>query len=574
MEIQYYLLLLRKRLWLVAFTASLGLAGGMFFGLLQKPSYTATATLLLNPSSRASALGPYAVQSTLDNMVLNYREYVRTMSFARAVAEASGGQLRPGQIRRALSATADKGSQFFKISATTGDAESAKRIVDLAVQTFIRRNIAQQTEAAAQQQALMSAELDRVRTVRESLQEELDYYQREVESLRDEIERKSAVGLLSRERDEELLALRQSLSEAESRKLQALTSLADLQTGDAESAFNTAVLIDEARLPEPQRKPILALALLGLVGGLGCGVALVLGWDYLDYTIKTPDELERLLDFPMLGVIGSLERFVDVAAETDKLVCLRYPRSPVAEAYRGLRTNIQFSSPDRRITSLLVTSAGPSEGKSLTAANLALALAQAGHHVLLVDSDLRRPTLHKLFGLTNSVGLTSAIIDEEQMVEPYLRDTEQPGLRLLPAGPLPPNPAELLGSQRMDSVMSQVSALADIVVYDSPPVGTVADGLVLAPRVDAVLQVVRASTTRRDLVGRGAQAVEQVGGHVLGTILNHVSVEDMGYYYSYYYYSYYYREEEVEQPADGLEEPAGVVARNGLASQLLRRWQR
>jgi len=200
------------------------------------------------------------------------------------------------------------------------------------------------------------------------------------------------------------------------------------------------------------------------------------------------------------------------------LITLHEPASAAAEAYRTLRTNILFSSLDKPIHTLLLTSAEQTPDKSLTAANLAVTMAQAEQRVLLVDCDLRQPTLHTIFGLSNEQGLTSAILDQEAPLA--IQPTEVPGLSLLPSGPLPPRPADLLGSRRMEGLLNRLRQIADIVIFDTPPVQPFTDALVLATRVDGVLLVIQAGRSRRDRVREARQKLEKVKANLLGVVLS------------------------------------------------------
>src|SRR3990172_6739244 len=182
----------------------------------------------------------------------------------------------------------------------------------------------------------------------------------------------------------------------------------------------------------------------------------------------------------------------------EQLVTFASPRSPAAEAYRQLRTNIQFSSLDRPLKTLLVTSTNPEEGKSTTLANLAITIAQTGSKVLIVDCDLRRPSIHSIFGIKNNVGLTSAMVDTSLANLPA-QDVGIPNLSVLTSGPLPPNPSELLGSQRMQELMAKLRESADYVLFDSPPVLAVTDAAVLASKLDGVLLVINAGHTKREM---------------------------------------------------------------------------
>jgi non-specific protein-tyrosine kinase len=211
------------------------------------------------------------------------------------------------------------------------------------------------------------------------------------------------------------------------------------------------------------------------------------------------------------------------------LITLRDPSSAAAEAYRTLRTNIQFSSIDHPLKTLLITSTAPDEGKSITLANLAVTMAQAEQRVLMVDCDLRRPSLHSIFGLSNEQGLTSAILEQGEDELP-IHATAVPGLSLLASGPLPPRPADLLGSRRMVALLDRLRASADIVLIDTPPVVAVTDAAVLAPQVDGVLLVLQAGHTRRDRAREARQILEKVKAHIIGVVLNNARLEG-GYSY-------------------------------------------
>ena len=211
-----------------------------------------------------------------------------------------------------------------------------------------------------------------------------------------------------------------------------------------------------------------------------------------------------------------------------RLVVASQPASPAAEAYRQLRTNILFTSPDEPLRTLLITSTSPEEGKSTTLANLAVTLAQSGSRVILADCDLRRPSLHTLFGVSQLPGLTNVLLTGGDFP---LVDTGIEGLQLLPSGPLPPTPAELVGSLRMREAMAQLRERADYVLFDSPPVLAVADARILATKVDAVVLVVRAGATKRDLAQRAKAQLEQVNAPLIGVVLNNAKYDTSLHHY-------------------------------------------
>jgi capsular exopolysaccharide synthesis family protein len=215
-----------------------------------------------------------------------------------------------------------------------------------------------------------------------------------------------------------------------------------------------------------------------------------------------------------------------------ELITVSEPRSPISEAYRTLRTNLDFASLDRALKTLVVTSAGVGEGKSTTLANLAVVSAQAGRKVILVDADLRRPTLHQIFGLDNEKGLTTVMVDDAALADPPLQETGVEDLSVLTSGPLPPNPAELMGSRRMEEVVAALAERADQVFFDTPPVVAVTDAAVLSTKVDGVLLVISAGKTRREYARTAVQRLDQIKARLVGTVLTNVQMGEgfKGYY--------------------------------------------
>jgi capsular exopolysaccharide synthesis family protein len=213
------------------------------------------------------------------------------------------------------------------------------------------------------------------------------------------------------------------------------------------------------------------------------------------------------------------------------LITISNLRSPISEAYRTLRTNLEFTSLDKPIRAMVVTSAAPEEGKSTTLANLAVTIAQAGKKVILVDCDLRRPSLHQIFNARNTPGFTDMMRDDALMAKPPLQETEVPNLRLLASGTIPPNPSELLASRRMSEVIAALQQQADIVLFDAPPIIAVTDAAVLSSKVDAVLLVVSAGKTKREHAKKATALLEKVNAHLIGTVLNNVKGEASLYQY-------------------------------------------
>ena len=246
--------------------------------------------------------------------------------------------------------------------------------------------------------------------------------------------------------------------------------------------------------------------------------------------------------------------------QISNLPTLQDPKSPEAESFRVLRTNIQFSSLDKPIRNVVITSSAPGEGKSFVAANLAVIMAQAGKRVVLVDADLRKPTQHKIFGLPNRVGFTDLVLSRSaEIAEATQPVPEQPNLAVITCGPIPPNPSELLNSRQSAFVIEQLAQQADIVIYDAAPAGAVTDSVILATSMDAAILVIAAGKTRKDMITRLKQTFQNVGVETLLPVLNQVKVGDMQ---GYYYYRYY-----GDDAQTTIEEPAPAPSTNGTTSQ-------
>jgi polysaccharide biosynthesis transport protein len=274
-------------------------------------------------------------------------------------------------------------------------------------------------------------------------------------------------------------------------------------------------------------------AILGLIFGLVIAVVV----DYLDDSIKDPKEAENLLDLPVIGLIAY------ATDETPDLADNPKSRSHLAEAFRTLRANIRFSATDRPLKTLLVTSPGPSEGKSTIVADLAIAVANAGQKVIAVDTDLRRPALHRFFNVENDVGLTSVLIGERSLDE-VLVDTGESGVTLLTSGAIPPNPIEFIESDAMRELIEALKERADVVIFDSPPLLLVADAQILSSIADGTLLVVEMKRTRREMARQGKELLVRAGARILGLAANKLRRAGGGYYYYYYYYYYGGRDEE------------------------------
>jgi tyrosine-protein kinase Etk/Wzc len=315
-------------------------------------------------------------------------------------------------------------------------------------------------------------------------------------------------------------------------------------------------IVDAAKPPQLPVRPRTKLnILLGIIFGLGLGVGIAFLLEFLDDTVKTGDDIERF-GLTLLGTIPLVhtdqiirrlkkqgKRFTDADLHRveSKMITRFSPKSPVSEAYRSLRTNIQFADIDRPKRVILMTSTTSKEGKSTTAVNLAVTLAQTGSRVLIVDSDLRRPSVHNFFSMDKTYGLTNVLIGSLTLDE-VTKPTEVDNMFVITAGDIPPNPAELVASERMRQFIETVSTLYDFVILDSPPVVAVTDAAVLATRVDGVIMVVSSGTVSKKELMRAIGLIKNVRSSVLGIVLNGLDIKKIygSYYYYFHYYQYYY----------------------------------
>ena len=298
-------------------------------------------------------------------------------------------------------------------------------------------------------------------------------------------------------------------------------------------------IVDRAEVPLLPVKPRKKLnLLLALVVGLTLGVGLAFFLEYLDNTIKLPEEVRNYLKIPYLGPVPAFARTRNRDGIPRDLITVHSPKSTASESFRGVRTGILFSSADKAPQVILVSSAGPNEGKTVCAVNLAVTMAQAGSRVVLLDCDMRRPRVHHLFDIGRDIGVSNLLVGDTEIQDAVVA-TEVPNLNVIPCGPIPPNPSEIIGSKRMKSLLETLRKDYERVVIDSPPLTAVTDSVILAQAADGVVLIVRAGDTPRQIVLNGVTQLRSVDSRVLGAVLNGVNTGKSSYYYYQYYYYYY-----------------------------------
>lgn len=298
--------------------------------------------------------------------------------------------------------------------------------------------------------------------------------------------------------------------------------------GDSVRVFSNAVAPNEPYAP----RKLLNLV-LGVLAGLTIAAGLVLLLQYLDNTVKATLDFPEVVGGPLLATVRSIPK---IRPGRGQLFMIDDPKSVPAESIRLLRTNIEFASATRELVTISLTSASPGEGKSTIAANLAVALAQAGFITAIIDADLRRPTQHRIFELQNDRGLSTLLAYPEREWKWASHPTMLPNLTVIPAGPIPPNPADLLSLDRLRQILADLRTEVDVIIIDSPPVLAVSDPLIIAAHVDGVALVTIGGKTRLDTLKRAAQVLQRGAPRILGVVLNQqADGGDSGYYYQEYH---------------------------------------
>src|SRR5258708_20972880 len=306
-------------------------------------------------------------------------------------------------------------------------------------------------------------------------------------------------------------------------------------------------VVDQAEVSHKPVRPNKFLNIrLGIIVGLTVGVGLAFFIEYLDTSVKTIDDVERALQAPVLGVIP----------QNVGLLMAEGAESPHAEASRLVRTNILFSQKDPQLNTITIVSGGAGEGKSTTTFNLATVFAQNGQRVLIVDSDLRRPSIHKILKVSNAIGLTNYLL-KQNTLEEVIQTTTLPTLDFMPSGKLPSSSMGVLSSAQMKELIRELKRRYDWVFFDSPPIMGVSDASILASEVDMVLQVIQYRRYPQPMTIRAKQMIEKVGGNLLGIVLNNINMasDENYYYYSGYYYDYYSKQDDDEAPKKAKSEP-------------------
>ena len=505
MELRDYLVVLRRRMWIVLLAGLL--VGGVAFGLSvrQSPVYQASARLLIGTSQTVFESGrqtPGDVQTEIERL--------RSVPVQDAVRDKIGGQAPP------VSAIQVGTTQVMQLTTEARTSRQAADFANAYADAYITYRVTQAVDQFEKAVVPVQARLDSIEAEIRPLQEAIQ------------------AAPIGRDRDAKNIELGPRINALLSVQTTFKSTLDKLQV-DAALKSGGVELVAPAAVPRsPVRPTPTRNGLLGLAVGLIFGTALAFVFEHLDDSIKGKDDLERAL--PGLPVLGLIPLIPDWKAKEDsRLISIIDPTSPPAEAYRILRTSLQFLGLDTKVRLIQITSPNAQEGKTTTLSNLAVAFSSAGLRTIVVDCDLRRPRLHQFFGVSNEIGFTSVLVGTSGLAKALQPVPGQERLLVLASGPLPPNPSELLSSQRTADLLHSLSSQADVVLIDSPPSLPVTDASVLSQLVDSTVLVTTAGGTTRKVAGRAVEMLQQVGAPLVGVVLNGVTTESGYGTYSYQY---------------------------------------
>jgi len=542
MELAPYFRIIRRWLLLIVLVALVAGSFNYVNTINRPPEYQAQVTISVGPSVLEQPNPSSADMSLAMNLAPTYQQLLTSFDILQGTIEALNLDFTVNDLRNIINSRILPSTALLVITVTYDDTVLPADIANALAEQLILQSPTNLTPEQESQIEFANEQIAELNLLLEQSRGQLSRLDEQIAGSTDTLE----ITTLIQQRNETVAQINLSLSTVAdfSRTISAI-----------QQRTNAIDIVERAR---PSDNPTITnsfgstigAAILGAIAAFG--VAIVI--EYLDDTIRSSEDATRTLSLQVLGVI--LRFGTRKTKDTERLVSNHETISAVAEAYRSLRTNVIYSlnEMEEKTPVIVVTSAGPEEGKTLTATNLAIALAQADMRVLLIDADLRRPKIHTMFGLENTVGLTTLLrgdpgstkIDDEEYIR-RLRDCFQtagiPKLRIITSGLVPPNPAELLGSALIEKWVKIFRSVQDIdiVIFDTPPSLTISDSSILAGRVDAkVLLVVDCGRTRRRAALRVKEIFAQVGKEILGVVVNRANAREEAYSYGYYRYYYAY----------------------------------
>jgi non-specific protein-tyrosine kinase len=499
-----------RRWWLIGLGAGMAGLTAFLVGINTAPTYGAAARLLVAepPGSSESKFSQFLFEQRLTQ---TYSDMIVVHSVLEETIQRLDLPLEQDDFWSMIDVLSETDSKIIEVKVEDSEPVRAAAIANTLSRVFIEHNVERETRRYIGPIANGTEEV-------ESLSKQITSVQAELDTLAGkstDVEQSSQV------------LLRAELSNLQSRHDYAVDRLYTLLAEQSRQS-NSVFFLEEAEpnstaiRPHTMQNTILAAILGGL---LGLGAIFLV--EYLDDTIKSPDQVQQLVSLPTLGTVSAITN----TESTSRLVTSDHPRDPNSEAFRTLRTNLDYAAVAHSdLHAVLVTSPEPGDGKSTTVANLGIVFAQAGKEVVIIDCDLRRPVQHELFNLSNQQGLSTLLLNEGDYVNGYLQETQVPGLRILASGRLPPFPAEFLGSDKLDLLVAKLLDEVDIVLIDSPPLLSVTDATVLAPRASGCLLVLKARKTKDATLVDAVELLQSTEVPVLGVVINMIELGRDSYY--------------------------------------------
>jgi non-specific protein-tyrosine kinase len=517
-DLLQYFYLFRQWAWLVILAALI--AGGVTYYLNKRtiPVYQAATTLLVSDPSSANRTGTSSSDVIVSGSLAasTYADMLTDGPVLEQTIASLQIPITPAKLKNAIHVALVTNTMLISVTVEDTDPARAAAIANMLGKTF-----------SARVQELLDA---RYAVSKTNLQAQITSMEAQINQATTDL----AAATDQAEHDQ----IETKLTQYRTIYANLVTSLE--QVGLAEAQTNATVdQVDPAGVPTAPIRPTTAKnTLLAALVGAMLAAALIVGVDMLDDRLRDPAELERRTGLTVVGVIPHS------SSEKDTLITQFSPRSPSSEAFRSLRTNVRYAAAVHPLHRLLVTSPTPSDGKTTIAANLSTVLAQSGLAITLVDADLRRPRVHNFFTLSNRAGLTDLFLSPQLALNGSAQATAVHNLRAVCSGHLPPNPAELLGSTRMEDVLASLGKNSDMLLLDSPPLLSVTDAAVMIPFVDGVLLVVNSGRTHLRDIKQAASQLRQLGANLIGVVINDVDFSNLRYNYYYKshytnYYSYY-----------------------------------
>lgn len=510
-DLRYYFDLFLSWLWFLLFSTVLAASIALIISMRTVPIYQASTTLLINeaPANRSA---DYTSILTSERLARTYAEMLTKKPVLNDVITELNLNMDVTRLQKNIQVELIRDTQLIEIIVDDTDPQRAANIANTLFEKFSEETISLQASRYAASKQNLEEQLLRIDEQIQTVTNQITIIDAESGDIT--VAKLEDAARINAERDN----LETSLAQYRQTYASLLQSYEQVRVAEAGSTSNV-VQVEPA---SPSSKPItprtVVNSILAGIVGFFTAIGVILLIDALNDTIREPDQITKELKLPILGLIIRHE------ATDGGPIAIKEPRSPVTEAFRSLRTNIQFASVDRTIKSLLITSPSPSDGKTTITTNLGIVIAQSGRQVVLIDADMRRPFLHKQLGLVNRSGLSEMFVAERISLDELLQTSSIKNLRMISAGDIPPNPAELLGSSKLLEIIENINRNADLVIIDSPPIMAVTDLTILANRVDGVLLVVKPGITKMAAVKQSVEQLHRVGSNILGVVLNQVKL--------------------------------------------------